>query len=77
VTVARTDTSSDLQVLAVDLIGEHRAARRARRKLIDLYEDVPKSGGSNARPSSHSIARHRNDRAVDFLKTVAVSDEGL
>ena len=76
VTVARTDTSSDLQVLAVDLIGEHRAAKNERvEKLIDLYEDVPRERREQRKAIFYSIAGIGNDRAVDFLKTVAVSDE--
>ena len=76
VTVARSDTSRDLQVLAVDLIVEHRAAKNERvDKLIDLYEDVPRNRHEQRRAIFYSIAGIGNDRAVDFLKTVAVSDE--
>jgi hypothetical protein len=76
VTVARSDTSRDLQVLAVDLIGEHRAARNERvERLIDLYEDVPRNRMEQRRAIFYTIAGIGNDRAVDFLKAVAVSDE--
>ncbi len=76
VTVARSDTNRDLQVLAVDLIGEHRTAKDERvATLIDLYEDVPRNREEQRRAIFYSIAGIGNDRAVDFLKNVAVSDE--
>jgi outer membrane protein assembly factor BamD (BamD/ComL family) len=76
VTVARSDSSRDLQVLAVDLIGEHRAAKNERvEKLITLYEDVPRDRQEQRKAIFYSIAGIGNDRAVDFLKTVAISDE--
>jgi len=75
VTVARSDTNRDLQVLAVDLIGEHRTAKNERvSTLIDLYEDVPRNRQDQRRAIFYSIAGIGNDRAVDFLRAVAVSD---
>lgn len=76
VTIARSDTNREFQVLAVDLIGEHRTAKNTRvETLIELYEDVPRSRREQRRAIFYSIADIGNDRAVDFLKTVAVSDE--
>jgi HEAT repeat protein len=76
VTVAQSDSSPDLQFLAVDLIGEHRTTKSQRvQALIDLFENVPRSRAEQRRAIFYSIADIGNDRAVDFLKTVATTDE--
>jgi hypothetical protein len=76
VNIVRTDTNQDLQVLAIDLIGEHRAGKDTRiESLIDLYHDIPRDRTAQRRAIFYSIAAIGSDRAVDFLKTVAASDE--
>jgi hypothetical protein len=76
VSIVRTDTNQDLQVLAIDLIGEHRAGKDTRvESLIDLYDDIPRDRTAQRRAIFYSIAAIGSDRAVDFLKTVAASDE--
>lgn len=73
--IARSDTNQELQILAIDLIGEHRAAKNERvTTLINLYKDVPQHRQEQRRAIFYSIAGIGNDRAVDFLKTVAISD---
>jgi tetratricopeptide (TPR) repeat protein len=75
VEIARKDTSADLQGFAVDYIGEHGTDKNQRVTVLeDLFRTLPKSRAGQRRTIVYTIADVGNDRAVDFLKRVALAD---
>ncbi len=76
VEIAQKDTSADIQGFAIDYIGEHGTDKNQRVTVLgDLYRTLPKSRGDQRRTIVYTIADVGNDRAVDFLKKVALADE--
>jgi tetratricopeptide (TPR) repeat protein len=75
VEIAQKDTSADLQGFAIDYIGEHGADKNQRVAVLeDLFRSLPKSRAGQRKTILYTIADIGNDRAVDFLKTVALTD---
>ena len=75
VDIARQDTSSDLQGYAIDYIGEHGADKNQRVSVLaSLYASMPKTRYDQRKEIVYTIASVGNDRAVDFLKDVALKD---
>ncbi len=70
--IAKQDTSEEMQNLAINFI---TSASKDRNKsvytLIDLFNAVPKGRGDQRRTIFYCIADVGNDRAVDFLASIA------
>ncbi|HTO94836.1 MAG TPA: HEAT repeat domain-containing protein [Bacteroidota bacterium] len=78
VDIARQDTSEDLQGYAIDYIGEHGTDKNQRVSVLaSLYGSVPKTRHEQRKEIVYSIASIGNDRAVDFLKNVALKDDSM
>ncbi len=76
VEIATKDTNKDIQGFAIDFIGEHGSDKNQRvTVLADLYRSLPRSRTDQRQTIVYTIADVGNDRAVDFLKNVAMSDE--
>jgi len=76
VEIAQKDTSADIQGFAIDYIGEHGTDKNQRVTVLeDLFRSLPKSRADQRRTIVYTIADVGNDRAVDFLKRVALADE--
>lgn len=72
--IARTDTSEEMRLFAIDCIG--RAARdreKALDALLDLYRSYGPGDDGKRRMVFYAIASVGTDRAVDFLAGVARS----
>jgi len=73
--IAKKDTNPDIQGYAIDFIGEHGSDKNQRvSALAELYLVLPKSRTDQRQNIIYTIADVGNDKAVDFLKTVALSD---
>jgi HEAT repeat protein len=76
VEIAQKDTSADLQGFAIDYIGEHGTDKNQRVTVLeDLFRSLPKSRADQRKTIVYTIADVGNDRAVDFLKKVALAGE--
>ncbi|HUI11530.1 MAG TPA: outer membrane protein assembly factor BamD [Bacteroidota bacterium] len=76
VDIVRQDTSADIQGYAIDYIGEHGTDRNQRVSVLaSLYGSVPKTRYEQRKEIVYTIASIGNDRAVEFLKGVALRDE--
>ncbi|HTY57332.1 MAG TPA: HEAT repeat domain-containing protein [Bacteroidota bacterium] len=76
VEIARNDTSAEIQGSAIDYIGEHGSDKNQRvSALEDLFRTLPKSRIEGRRTILFTIADVGNERAVEFLKRVALADE--
>ena len=76
VEIATKDTNRDIQGFAIDFIGEHGSDKNQRvTVLADLFRSLPRSRTDQRQTIVYTIADVGNDRAVDFLKTVALSEE--
>ena len=76
VEIAQKDTSADIQGFAIDYIGEHGTDKNQRVTVLeDLFRSLPKSRTDQRKTIVYTIADVGNDRAVDFLKRVALADE--
>ncbi len=76
VEIAQKDTNADIQGFAIDYIGEHGTDKNQRVTVLeDLYRTLPKSRIEQRKTIVYTIADVGNDRAVDFLKKVALADE--
>jgi tetratricopeptide (TPR) repeat protein len=76
VEIARKDTSADIQGFAIDYIGDHGTDKNQRVTVLgDLFRSLPKSRAEQRKSIVYTIADVGNDRAVDFLKKVALADE--
>lgn len=74
--VARTDTSSDLQATAVDCISAfEKDKNKSVGVLIDLFHSIPSHRKEQTETIFYTIAEVGNDKAVDFLTTVAMNHE--
>ena len=70
--IARKDTSEEVQSWAVDYISNNaKDKNKSVQTLIDLYNGTPKSREEQKRRIFFAIAEVGNDRAVDFLSSVA------
>jgi tetratricopeptide (TPR) repeat protein len=73
--VARNDTSSLLQTDAIAYIGEvSKDKGRSVDVLVDLYQSLPPGRDEPRQTIFYSIAEIGNDRAVDFLSSIARTD---
>ncbi|MGB5875562.1 MAG: HEAT repeat domain-containing protein [Bacteroidota bacterium] len=76
VDIAQNDTSPALQSYAVDYIGELGSDENEKVSiLIDLFGTVPKERTDQRETIFFTIADVGNDKAVDFLSSVALSQE--
>ena len=76
VEIATRDTNSDIQGFAIDFIGEHGSDKNQRvAVLADLYRKLPRSRTDQRQTIVYTIADVGNDKAVEFLKSVALGDE--
>jgi tetratricopeptide (TPR) repeat protein len=76
VEIARKDTNADIQGFAIDYIGDHGTDKNQRvTVLAELFRSLPKSRAEQRKSIVYTIADVGNDRAVDFLKKVALADE--
>lgn len=75
VEVARTDTNPDVQSCAIGRIGQADNRTRSVSLLIELFRQLPKTRKEPIRTVFYTIAEVGNDRAVDFLHTVALTHE--
>jgi len=76
VDIAKNDTSSAVQSYAVDYIGElGKDEDRKVSILIDLFGSVPKERTDQRETIFFTIADVGNEKAVDFLSSVAMSHE--
>ena len=74
--IAQKDTSTDIQGFAIDYIGEHGSDKNQRVTVLEgLFRTLPKSRADQRRTIVYTIADVGNERAVDFLKKVALADE--
>ena len=73
--IAKNDTSTRLQSSAVDYLTEHiKDKNRSVETLIELYHAIPKNRREQRESIFYSIAEVGNEKAIDFLATVAKSD---
>ncbi len=75
VDVVKKDTNEELQVYAIDFIAQTRDKNRSVNLLIELYNSLPGSRMEPRETLFYSIAEVGNDRAVDFLKSIALTHE--
>ena len=74
--VAKTDTSEYMQNTAIEFVGRHsKDKNRSVETLMDLFSAVPKYREEQLGTVLYSIAEIGNDKAVDFLATVARTHE--
>lgn len=72
VDVAKRETSTVLRSFAIDYIGERSRDRdRSVDALVDLYRKTPPGRAEERAALFYAIADVGNDRAVDFLTSVA------
>jgi HEAT repeat protein len=73
VEIAKNDTSQDLQTYAIDCISERdKDKNKTVRLLVDLFNAIPKDRAEQVQTIFYSIAEVGNDKAVDFLATIAL-----
>lgn len=76
VEIAQKDTSAEIQGAAIDYIGEHGSDKNQRVTVLeDLFRTLPKTRTEQRKTIVYTIADVGNDRAVDFLRRVALNDE--
>jgi HEAT repeat protein len=76
VELAQKDTNADIQGFAIDYIGEHGTDKNQRVSVLeDLYRTLPRSRNEQRKTIVYTIADVGNDRAVEFLKKLALADE--
>jgi hypothetical protein len=74
--IARQDTSEVMQSYAIDYITNNaKDKNKSVQTLIDLYNGTPKSRGEQKRRLFFAIAEVGNDRAVDFVASVAKTSD--
>ncbi|MBI1807742.1 MAG: HEAT repeat domain-containing protein [Ignavibacteria bacterium] len=70
--IAKNDTSEQIQTTAIDHIGMFtKDKNRSVETLIELFNAIPKNRTDQRQNIFYSIAEVGNDRAVDFLATIA------
>ena len=76
VEIAKKDTNEVLQSIAVDFISEHGNDRNQTVSvLMDLFNTLPKERKGQREAIFYSIADVGNDKAVDFLSSVALTND--
>jgi tetratricopeptide (TPR) repeat protein len=76
VEIARNDTSDEMQLFAIDYIGQAaRDKEKAFDALLTLYTALPAAKVEKRKMVFYAIAGIGNDKAVDFLSTVARSND--
>jgi tetratricopeptide (TPR) repeat protein len=74
--IARRDTAEEMQNLAIDFISSHgKDKNKSVTTLIDLFNTLPKARSEQRRTVFYFIADVGNDRAVDFLGSVAKTSD--
>jgi HEAT repeat protein len=73
VEVAQKDTNVRLQEYAITAIGQAKDRNRSITLLIDLFGSLPAERKQSIETVFYSIAEVGNDRAVDFVKNVALN----
>ncbi|MBI4534776.1 MAG: tetratricopeptide repeat protein [Ignavibacteriae bacterium] len=74
--IAKKDTSPQLQSFAIDYISVGaKDKNKSVDILVDLFQSLPKNRKEPLKTVFYSIAEIGNDRAVDFLTKVALSNE--
>jgi len=74
--IAKRDTSEDLQNYAVDYISNSgKDKEKSVQTLVDLFRVLPKNRIEQRTTIFFAIAEIGNDRAVDFLVTVAKTND--
>ena len=74
--IARKDTSSEMQMYAIEYIAEHgKDKNKTVDVLVDLFNSLPNHRGEQPEMILYSIAEVGNDKAVDFLTKVALSHD--
>jgi tetratricopeptide (TPR) repeat protein len=71
--IARTDTNTELQAYAIDMIGQAKDRTKSMTLLIDLFGKLPPGRKPATESVFYSIAEVGNDRAVDFFRNVALT----
>jgi hypothetical protein len=75
VEVARKDTAGDLSSRAIDIIGSLNIDRNRRvSTLEEIFRSIPASRLEDRQAVIYAVANVGNDRAIEFLKTVALGD---
>jgi tetratricopeptide (TPR) repeat protein len=75
VEIAGKDTVSDLASQSIDLIGQLDIDKNRRvTTLEEVFRSLPARRSEERQTVVYTIANVGNDRAVDFLKSVALSD---
>jgi tetratricopeptide (TPR) repeat protein len=75
--IAKTDTSLEIQAYAIDVIGQAKDRGKSIQILIDLFNQLPPDRKESMETVFYSIAEVGNDRAVDFLKQVALTHKNF
>ena len=74
--IAKHDTAEEMQNLAIDFISSNtKDKNKSVSTLIDLFNAIPHNRLEQKRTIFYFIADVGNDRAVDFLATVARSND--
>jgi len=74
--IARKDTTSDMQMYAIEYIAEHgKDKNKTVDVLVDLFNSLPNHRGEQSEMIFYSIAEVGNDKAVDFLTKVALTHD--
>ena len=74
--IAKHDTAEEMQDLAIDFISSNtKDKNKSVSTLIDLFNAIPLNRLEQKRTIFYFIADVGNDRAVDFLATVARSND--
>ena len=74
--IARRDTNEHMQSYAIDYISNNtKDKNKSVLTLIDLFNATPKSRNEQKRRIFYAIAEVGNDRAIDFLSTVARTND--
>jgi hypothetical protein len=71
--IAQSDTNTELQAYAIDMIGQAKDRTKSMTLLIDLFGKLPPGRKSATESVFYSIAEVGNDRAVDFFRNVALT----
>ncbi|MFN0158439.1 MAG: HEAT repeat domain-containing protein [Bacteroidota bacterium] len=74
--IALKDTHEQLQAYAIDFIGNEAPDKnKSVGLLIELFNNIPKHRVETVETIFYAIAEVGNDKAVDFLRTVALTHD--
>jgi HEAT repeat protein len=78
VEITRKDTSDELVSQAIDVIGELNIDKNRRvSTLEEVFRSLPGRRTEDRQTVVYAVANVGNDRAVEFLKSVALGDSDL